>query len=45
MEMFSLNDKNLQWEFRQGQKDRRGNRSKDGSPYKGKDRQEFGLYL
>jgi hypothetical protein len=45
MEMLSLNGKNLQWEFRQGQEDRRGNRSREVSPYQGKDRQEFSLYL
>jgi hypothetical protein len=45
MEMLSLNGKNLQWEFRQGQEDKRGNRSRDVSPYQGKDRQEFSLYL
>jgi len=45
MEMLSLNGKNLQWEFRQGQEDRRGNRSKEVIPYQGKDRQEFSLYL
>jgi hypothetical protein len=45
MEMLSLNGKNLQWEFRQGQEDRRGNRSREASPYQGKDRQEFSLYL
>jgi len=45
MEMLSLNGKNLQWEFRQGQEDRRGNRSKEVSPYQGKDRQEFSFYL
>jgi hypothetical protein len=45
MEMLSLNGKNLQWEFRQGQEDRRGNRSREVSPSQGKDRQEFSLYL
>jgi hypothetical protein len=45
MEMLSLNGKNLQWEFRQGQEDRRGNRSREASPYQVKDRQEFSLYL
>jgi hypothetical protein len=45
MEMLSLNGKNLQWEFRQGQEDRRGNRSREVSPYQVKDRQEFSLYL
>jgi hypothetical protein len=45
MEMLSLNGKNLQWEFRQGQEDKRGNRSREVSPYQGKDRQEFSLYL
>jgi hypothetical protein len=45
MEMLSLNGKNLQWEFKQGQEDRRGNRSKEVSPYQGRDRQEFSLYL
>jgi len=45
MEMLSLNGKNLQWEFRQGQEDKRGNRSKEVIPYQGKDRQEFSLYL
>jgi hypothetical protein len=45
MEVLSLNGKNLQWEFRQGQEDRRGNRSKEVIPYQVKDRQEFSLYL
>jgi len=45
MEMLSLNGKNLQWEFRQGQEDKRGSRSREVSPYQGKDRQEFSLYL
>jgi hypothetical protein len=45
MEMLSLNGKNLQWEFRQGQEDRRGNRSREVNPYQGKDRQEFSLCL
>lgn len=45
MEMLSLNGKNLQWEFRQGQEDRRGNRSREVSPSQGKGRQEFSLYL
>jgi hypothetical protein len=45
MEMLSLNGKNLQWEFRQGQEDKRGNRSREVSPYQGKDKQEFSLYL
>jgi hypothetical protein len=45
MEMLSLNGKNLQWEFRHGQEDKRGNRSREVSPYQGKDRQEFSLYL
>jgi hypothetical protein len=45
MEVLSLNGKNLQWEFRQGQEDKRGNRSREASPYQGKDRQEFSLYL
>jgi hypothetical protein len=45
MEMLSLNGKNLQWEFKQGQEDKRGNRSREVSPYQGKDRQEFSLYL
>jgi hypothetical protein len=45
MEMLSLNGKNLQWKFRQGQEDKRGNRSGKGSPYQVKDRQEFSLYL
>jgi hypothetical protein len=45
MEMLSLNGKNLQWEFRQGQQDRRGSRSMEVIPYQGKDRQEFSLYL
>jgi len=34
METLSLNGKNLQWEFRRGQQDK-----------KGKDKQEFSLYL
>jgi len=29
MEMLSLNVKNLQWEFRQGQEDKRGSRSRE----------------
>jgi hypothetical protein len=45
MDMLSLNGKNLQWEFRQGQEDKRGNRSKEVILYQGKDRQEFSLYL
>jgi len=45
MEMLSLNGKNLQWEFRQGQEDKRGSRSREVSPYQVKDRQEFSLYL
>jgi len=45
MEMLSLNGKNLQWKFRQGQEDKRGNRSKEVSPYQGRERQEFSLYL
>lgn len=45
MEMLSLNGKNLQWEFRQGQEDKRGNRSREASPHQVKDRQEFSLYL
>jgi hypothetical protein len=45
MEMLSLNGKNLQWEFRQGQEDKRGSRSREVSPYQIKDRQEFSLYL
>ena len=45
MEMLSLNGKNLQWEFRQGQEDKRGNRSREVIPYQVKDRQEFSLYL
>jgi len=45
MEMLSLNGKNLQWEFRQGQEDKRGNRSREANPYQVKDRQEFSLYL
>jgi len=45
MEMLSLNGKNLQWEFRQGQEDKRGSSSREASPYQGKDRQEFSLYL
>ncbi len=45
IEMLSLNGKNLQWEFRQGQKDKRGNRSREESSYQDKDRQEFSLYL
>jgi hypothetical protein len=45
MEMLSLNGKNLQWEFRQGQEDKRGSRSREASPYQVKDRQEFSLYL
>jgi len=45
MEVLSLNGKNLQWEFRQGQEDKRGSRSREVSPYQGKDRQEFSIYL
>jgi hypothetical protein len=45
MELLSLNGKNLQWEFRQGQEDKRGNRFKEVSPYQGKELQEFSLYL
>jgi len=45
MEVLSLNGKNLQWEFRQEQEDKRGSRSREVSPYQGKDRQEFSLYL
>ena len=30
--MLSLNDKNLQWEFRQGQEDKRGSRSRASEP-------------
>jgi hypothetical protein len=45
IEVLSLNGKNLQWEFRHGQEDKRGNRSREVSPYQGKDRQEFSLYL
>jgi hypothetical protein len=45
MEMLSLNGKNLQWEFRQGQEDKRGSRSREVSPYQVKDRQEFSIYL
>jgi hypothetical protein len=45
VEMLSLNGKNLQWEFRQGQEDKRGIRSREVSPYQVKDRQEFSLYL
>ncbi len=45
MEMLSLNGKNLQWEFRQGQEDKRGSRSREVSPYQDNDRQEFSLYL
>lgn len=45
MEMLSLNGKNLQWEFRQGQEDKRGSRSREVSPSQGKGRQEFSLYL
>ena len=45
MEMLSLNGKNLQWEFRQGQEDKRGSRSREESPYQGRERQEFSLYL
>ena len=45
MEVPSLNGKNLQWEFRQGQEDKRGSRSRQVSPYQVKDRQEFSLYL
>jgi len=45
MEMLSLNGKNLQWEFRQGQEDKRGSRSREVNPYQVKDRQEFSLYL
>ncbi len=45
MEMLSLNGKNLQWEFRQVQEDKRGNRSREVSPYQIKDRQEFSIYL
>jgi hypothetical protein len=45
MEVLSLNGKNLQWEFRQGQEDKRGSRSREASPYQVKDRQEFSIYL
>lgn len=45
MEVLSLNGKNLQWEFRQGQEDKRGSRSREVSPYQVKDRQEFSIYL
>ncbi|AHE96914.1 hypothetical protein THERU_07760 [Thermocrinis ruber] len=45
MEMLSLNGKNLQWEFRQGQEDKRGSRSREVNLYQVKDRQEFSLYL
>jgi hypothetical protein len=45
MEMLSLNGKSLRWEFRQGQEDKRGSRSREVSPYQGRDRQEFSLYL
>ncbi|MCI4458803.1 MAG: hypothetical protein JHC21_04220 [Thermocrinis sp.] len=45
MEVLSLNGKNLQWEFRQGQEDKRGNRSREVSSYQGRNRQEFSLYL
>jgi hypothetical protein len=45
MEMLSLNGKNLHWEFRQGQEDKRGSRSREVSPYQGKDGQEFSIYL
>jgi len=45
MEMLSLNGKNLQWEFRQGQEDKRGSRSREVILYQVKDRQEFSLYL
>jgi len=45
MEVLSLNGKNLQWEFRQGQEDKRGSKSREISPYQVKDRQEFSLYL
>jgi hypothetical protein len=45
MEILSLNGKNLQWEFRQGQEDKRGSRSREVSLYQVKDRQEFSIYL
>jgi hypothetical protein len=45
MEMLSLNGKNLQWEFRQRQEDKRGKRSREGRPHQVKGRQEFSLYL
>ncbi len=45
MEVLSLNGKNLQWEFRQGQEDKRGSMSREVSPYQIKDRQEFSIYL
>ncbi len=45
MEMLSLNGKNLQWEFRQWQEDRRGNKAREVSHLYGKERQEFNLYL
>jgi hypothetical protein len=45
MEMLGLNGKNLQWEFRQGQEDKRGSRLKEISPYQDMDGQEFSLYL
>jgi len=45
IEMLSLNVKNPQWEFRHGQKDKRGNRSSEVIPYQSRDRQEFSLYL
>jgi hypothetical protein len=45
IEVLSLNGKNLQWEFRQEQEDKRGSRSREVSPYQDKDKQEFSLYL
>ncbi|MFZ8787083.1 hypothetical protein [Thermocrinis sp.] len=45
MEMLGLNGKNLQWEFRQGQEDKRGSRLREISPYQDMDGQEFSLYL
>jgi len=43
MGMLSLNGKNPQWEFRQEQENKRGNRLREISPYQDKDGQEFSL--